>query len=234
MKFTNILIQTFFFTAIVAIASATVDDDFLSTDIDALFADDMLSDIECNDEGKYFSNIDWLLKGYNLMKGNPNHPTLDPGYALSTSIFDAPYQKQRRTGDCKYRVPDFMRFTPHTSCRKDMHTRTTKNSMELSTLLETKAKVGGGGSGGGAKAMFTASAGENKRGFVFLHGSASTFPKKLIIFAFPFSNFSPGVHASSKLFLEDAAVITNTEAWCTGELRETIFVISPWLHSIHY
>jgi MAC/Perforin domain len=183
MKFSKFLLQAFLFT--VAFAAAEDDDNNAASLDDMVLSEDMLlTNKNCTDvEGKYFPNLDWLLKGYNLMKGDPSNPTLDPGFSLSSTIFNAPYKQGRRTRDCRYKVPDFMVITPHKSCQKLMKTKSTTNSLQLSTLMETKAKVGGGGSASGFKAMFTASA---------------------------------GFHASSKLFTEDAAIITTTEAQCTA------------------
>ena len=119
----------------------------------------VIVDAELAKSARKFDNMDWLLAGYNLMRGNPFSRGADPGLTINRQIFRADYDGNRVTADGKYRVPDRMYIRKRLDCEVSFGADNTKTSLELSHKFETKTKAGGGADFGAFKAKFTASAG---------------------------------------------------------------------------
>ena len=79
--------------------------------------------------------IHFVGVGYNLLKGNPEGGSLsrggvDPGLLVTMKIFRLTYEKNRKSIDWKYRVPDQVSFAPRSSwnCQEN-----TKNELVTGT-----------------------------------------------------------------------------------------------------
>lgn len=103
------------------------------------------------------NNIDYLLRGYNVFKADPEAGGLDPGYALP--VFDATYTRNQLTADGRYRVPDFYDILRINGCNLDFFSSVITGEDSLTKSYSLGATVEGGASYGGFGAKFKASAG---------------------------------------------------------------------------
>ncbi len=102
---------------------------------------------------KSFPDLDYALKGYNVLKGYPQAIGRDPG--LTNPIFYADYTGQRQTSDCRYSIPAGLYAAPDVSCQTSFKSEEITTSYQLSKSLGVQANVQGGGWG----VSFSASAG---------------------------------------------------------------------------
>jgi hypothetical protein len=93
----------------------------------------------------YMNNIDFLLRGYNIMKGNPKalgRP--DPGWRQS--IFAGTYNNgdDNKTTDNRYWVPDGTSIQPYEACRLSFETTEISGNKSYSDSLNVKVGVKAG------------------------------------------------------------------------------------------
>ena len=99
-----------------------------------------------------FTDIDYALLGYNILKGYPLEDGMDPGFA--GPIFAADYSGLGMSADCRYNIPDGLYVYPEISCQTSFSSQEIKSQKELETSLSASVS----GSAGGWGAMFSASA----------------------------------------------------------------------------
>lgn len=96
-------------------------------------------------EDDVMPNIGFLLRGYDLMKGNPT-PTssdgvakTDPGFQLP--IFDATYSALKKTPDLRYNIPDNVEAVSCSGgCNLNFVSETIESSQEYIDRLSTKVR----------------------------------------------------------------------------------------------
>ena len=77
----------------------------------------ILSDIgvDCaGGTGDTFHNIDYMFKGYNLLRGFPQASGHDPGFTFS--IFAPDYSAVMETSDCRMKIPEGYEISSDVSC----------------------------------------------------------------------------------------------------------------------
>eukprot|EP00795_Rhopilema_esculentum_P015657 gene15657-6942_t len=103
------------------------------------------------------SNIGYLFKGYNIIEGNPMDPTrFDPGF--KAKIFEATYEKDRRTDDQQYKIPDNVDLDEKESCSSSFSAETVMTKSDYQRSLLAKASASGSAQIKVVKASFSASA----------------------------------------------------------------------------
>ena len=87
------------------------------------------------------SNIDYVLRGYDIYKGNPKiiKPRPDPGFRHQ--IFKADYSKRVCSGDYRYQEPRGVKLDICRACAFDFHTRTISGEKSYLESLETKVTI---------------------------------------------------------------------------------------------
>ena len=100
-----------------------------------------------------FPDLDYALKGYNILKGYPLATGHDPGYTMP--VFAADYSNNDVTSDCRYSIPRGLVITPDVACDLSFSSKVVQTTSTLSKTLEAKASASGGGWG----VSFSASAG---------------------------------------------------------------------------
>ena len=102
------------------------------------------------------SNIGYLFKGYNIIEGNPMDPKrFDPGF--KAKIFEATYEKDRRTDDQQYKIPDNVDLDEKESCSSSFSAETVMTKSDYQRSLLAKASASGSGQIKVVKASFSAS-----------------------------------------------------------------------------
>lgn len=102
------------------------------------------------------TNIGYLFRGYNVIKGNPLDPErFDPGFR--GKIFQAAYSEDRKTDDLRYKIPDSVDVVTKTTCRTSYSAETVSTLSDYQNSLMAKASVSGSGRYKVVKASFSAS-----------------------------------------------------------------------------
>ena len=104
-------------------------------------------------------NIEYVLRGYNILKGNPlsTGSSYDPGF--QEYIFKRTYENQRKD---RKRVPDHVNVAVTESCNYDFSSDTLSTMSDYQSSLKMKATVEGEGSFGVVDAAFSLSAEYNE------------------------------------------------------------------------
>ncbi|XP_065055518.1 uncharacterized protein LOC135684006 isoform X2 [Rhopilema esculentum] len=103
------------------------------------------------------ANIGYLFKGYSILEGNPMDPEkFDPGFKFK--IFQATYEKNRRTDDQRYKIPDNIDLDEKEACSSTYSAETVMTESDYQRSLSAKASVSGSGQIKVVKASFSASA----------------------------------------------------------------------------
>ena len=92
-----------------------------------------------------FSNIDYALSGYDIVRGYPLTTARDPGFRKP--IFKADYVNGVPNGDCRYMLPKGINAVPDISCDVSFKSDIIKTAAEFHQALSTSAHVEGGGWG---------------------------------------------------------------------------------------
>ena len=103
-----------------------------------------------------FPNIGYLFKGYNIIAGNPMDPDgFDPGF--TSPIFKSEFNKDRRTADQNYKIPDNADVIVKTACSDSLSVATIMTESQYQRDLSVKASASVSGQIKAVKASFTAS-----------------------------------------------------------------------------
>lgn len=107
--------------------------------------DDQLQECQGSTFKLSFSDVDYALLGYNILRGYPLATGHDPGFTYP--IFRADYSSGGQTADCRYSVPDGLVIVPDVSCVTSFSSTTVRNRFEFAKALSASAHVEGGGWG---------------------------------------------------------------------------------------
>ena len=94
-----------------------------------------------------FTDIDYALLGYNILKGYPLEGGMDPGFAAP--IFTSDYSGLGMSADCLYSIPDGLHVYPEISCQTSFSSQEIKTKQEFETSFA--ASVDGSAANWGAK-----------------------------------------------------------------------------------
>ncbi|XP_045208038.2 uncharacterized protein LOC123559932 [Mercenaria mercenaria] len=112
-----------------------------------------LQECQRSDFKQSFSDVDYALLGYNILRGYPLAVGHDPGFTYP--IFHADYTSGGMTADCRYSVPDGLVVIPDVSCETSFASKTVNNVYEFAKALKVSANAKASGWG----ASFSASGG---------------------------------------------------------------------------
>ncbi len=116
------------------------------------------------------NNIGYLMKGYNLLLGNPMDPErLDPGFA--SKIFETTYEDNKKTSDRKWTTPDNVEIIAKPVCSSSYTSETLSTQSDYQKSLQAKVGVSGSGSYGLVEASFSASTEYSKSSSLFKSNS---------------------------------------------------------------
>lgn len=102
------------------------------------------------------NNIGYLMKGYNLIQGNPMDPDqLDPGFA--SKIFETTYEQNKKTSDQRWNIPDNIEIVAKPTCSSSYSSETLSTQSDYQKSLQAKVAVSGSASYGLVEASFSAS-----------------------------------------------------------------------------
>ena len=91
---------------------------------------------------KSFSDLDYAMLGYDIIKGYPDFNGHDPGFTYP--IFSSDYSAYRQTSDCRYSVPNGFVVIPDVSCVTSFSSTIIRNSFELQKSLSGSVQASGG------------------------------------------------------------------------------------------
>ena len=106
---------------------------------------------------EYLPNIDYLLFGYNLIKGNPVPSRVARDKGFTSQIFKSTYILQETTSDLEYRIPDHLDAYEAEGCVMQFSSRSIFSEQEYQTDLRAHVGISGEASYGIVSASFSAS-----------------------------------------------------------------------------
>ena len=119
-------------------------------------------------ERKSFPDLDYVMFGYNILRGYPLAVGHDPG--LTHPIFRHDYSKGKHTADCRYHVPEGYILAADVSCVTSFSSKVIKDSNQFVKSITVSAQATGEGWG----ASFSASS-EYKKKTSEMSSSESVF-----------------------------------------------------------
>ena len=93
------------------------------------------------------NNVDYVLAGYDALRGNPTGNRVDPGFKSGTPIFVGSYNQQLPTLDGKYLVPDGFSARVEHSCSTEFRSEVDDSVEEYENELNTVFGASGGYAG---------------------------------------------------------------------------------------